>query len=120
VLKTEKQRDARELDDIGLRQEQIGDSALFVAADIPAKGEKTGSGPAPMRKADMLAVLAVSDDGLSFTEWRLATGIPRSAFARRLGQLLKDGEVVKDPGNGRYSVPLTNLDIAELGRDETE
>jgi hypothetical protein len=118
VLKTEKQRDARELDDIGLRQEQIGDSALFVAADIPAKGEKTGAGPAPMRKLDMLAVLGTADDGLSFTEWRLATGIPRRTFARRLAQLVADGEIVKDPGNSKYLISTANLDIAELERGD--
>ena len=118
ALKTEKQRDAKELDPIGLRQEQVGTSALFVAADLPAKGEKTGTGPAPMRKLDMLAVLGAAEEGYSFSEWRLATGIPRRTFFRRLSQLVKDGEVVKDPGTSRYTVSVSNLDIAELEREE--
>lgn len=118
ALKTEKQRDARELDPIGLRQEQIGNSALFVPADLPKQGEKTGAGPAPMRKLDMLAVLGTADDGLSFTEWRLACQIPRRTFARRLSQLIADGEIVKDPGNSKYLVSVANADIAELERDD--
>jgi hypothetical protein len=118
ALKTEKQRDARELDPIGLRQEQIGNSALFVAAELPKQGEKSGTGPAPMRKLDMLAVLSAAEEGYSFSEWRLATGIPRRTFFRRLSQLVKDGEVVKDPGNNKYTVSVSNLDIAELERGD--
>jgi DNA-binding IclR family transcriptional regulator len=68
----------------------------------------------------MLTVLGASEDGYSFSEWRLATGIPRRTFARRLAQLLKDGELVKDPGNNKYSISPANLDIAELEREEDE
>lgn len=118
ALKSGKQRDAKELDDIGLKQEAVGASALFVPAELPTKAEKSGTGPTPMRKSDMLAVLGAAEEGYSFSEWRIATGIPRRTFFRRLSQLVKDGEVVKDPGNNRYTVSVSNLDIAELERTD--
>ncbi len=85
----------------------------WVDAPEPTRKGEGGKEPTPMRKKDMLAVLGAAEDGLTFTEWRLAAGgIPKRTFARRVRQLMSDGEVEKQ--DFKYVVPVAGLDIAEL------
>ena len=126
ILKNEKQRDAREAESIGLTLTEVKtddeESVVLSPVDIPIRNEPGTGLPTPMRKVDMLTLLGTHESGLTFTEWRLACGIPRRTFARRVSQLHKDGEVYKDqPVEGmtpRYCVVPSVIDLAELDRDE--
>mgnify|MGYP001585006805 CR=1 FL=1 len=116
ALHNEKQRDAAEHSLIGLELKAEGDSALLSPAVLPERKEPGTGLPTPMRKADMLSVLAVAEGGMTFTEWRLASQVPRRTFARRVTQLIKDGEIYKE--ENRYYVVPSVTDLAELDREE--
>jgi KaiC/GvpD/RAD55 family RecA-like ATPase len=119
-LHTDKQRDAAEAEDIGLTHEVVPgtDSVVLVKIDLPAaKGAPGENLPAPMRKADMLLLLAASELGYTWQEWRLASGIPKHTFNNRLRKLLRNGEIFKE--NGRYFVFPALKDLAE-DEDEPE
>ena len=123
ILKNDKQRDAREAEDVALTYEQVEGSAVLVPTELPAaRGEKGSGVPVPMRKVDMLTLLGSQENGLTFSEWRLASGVPRRTFARRVAQLLRDGEVYKETPEsgigGRYYVVPSVTDLAELDREE--
>lgn len=115
TLENNKQKDSAELPPIYLQPiEGITESLVFELAPAPEPKAKAGSHPAAiMRKSDMLQVLGVAEDGLTFSEWRLAAGgIPKRTFARRVKQLLADGEIEKQ--DFKYVIPVAGLDIAEL------
>lgn len=118
-LHTDKQRDAAEAEDIGLTHEVVPgtDSVILVKIDIPAKNTPGGGLPAPMRKADMLLLLASSESGYTWQEWRIASGISKITFNNRLRKLLRDGEIFKE--NGRYFIYPASKDLVE-DEDEPE
>ena len=123
VLKNEKQRDARECAPLGLKLEDVPgtNSVILVSTVIPNVKERGTGEVKPMRKVDMLTLLASQEDGLTFTEWRLAAGVPRRTFARRVSQLVQDGEIFKseiEGRNSRYYVTPSVTDLAELDREE--
>lgn len=118
-LHTDKQRDAAEAPDLGLKHEEIPgtDSVILVPCDLPAKREGPSGGPAPMSKADMLLLLGAAEEGFTWQEWRIASGIPKHHFSRRLRQLKANGEVYQE--NGKYYVFPAVQDLAEDGEDDT-
>lgn len=115
-LKNDKQKDGEEAAAIYVRPVLGKFSLILEQTDAPPVKERhDGTGPAPMRKIDMLTLLGTHEHGLTFTEWRLACGIPRRTFARRVGQLIGDGEIAKE--NGYYTVIPSVVDLAEIDRD---
>ena len=120
-LHTDKQRDAAEALDLGLRHEEVPgtDSVVLVPCELPASREGAGKGtPAAMRRADMLALLATVDEGLTWQEWRIASGVDKVRFNNRLRKLLGDGEIFKE--NGKYYIFPAGRDLAEDGLEEPE
>lgn len=119
-----KQKDAEEAATLFLAPLLAPPSLVFEEMVVPPapKGKKAlgTAPPAPMRRADMLLLLASHPDGLTWGEWRVMSGIPRSTFKRRLTQLENDGEVYKDDVSGRYCVYPAGKDIAELERAKDE
>lgn len=99
-------------------------SLVFKEMAVPPapKGKKAnGAGPAaPMRRSDMLLLLASHPDGLTWSEWRVMSGIPRTTFKKRLNQLVGDGEIYKDDVSGRYCIYPAGKDVAELEREEND
>lgn len=87
---------------------QVLTSVVLEATDAPEPKQKgkvqdTLTDAGPMTAKQMLRVLVASDKGFTFTEWRLATGLNKSAFVRRLNNLTAQGKVHKDEASGRYS-----------------
>ncbi len=119
-LETPKQRDAEPATDIGLEFCPIEgtDSVVFVPCELPSSASEAGQRePAVMRKVDMLKVLAVAEDGFTWQEWRLASGIGKPIFNRRLRRLIADGEIFKD-GIRYYAYPaLADVADTEPGSD---
>jgi hypothetical protein len=69
-----------------------------------------------MRKSDMVLLLGVAENGMTWQEWRLASGIDKNRFNRRVTRLVKDGEVIKE--NGRYVAMPSVKDLAAMEDDE--
>ncbi len=115
-LKNDKQKDGANTPSIYLRPVDVLDSMVLEVTDPPEKKGHQHKEPTPMRKVDMLKVLANAEDGYTFTEWRLAADMPKATCWRRLKQLEKDGAIYRE--NSKYYVYPTNHDIAELGSDE--
>ncbi len=114
-----KQKDSARTESIFLTPLIVGDSVVLERGNPPPP--RTGtvpSGPAPMRKVDMLTLLGGHENGLTFSEWRLACGVPRRTFARRVTQLMTNGDIYKD--TGRYYVYPSVTDLAELDAEEVE
>lgn len=114
TLKNDKQKDAERTPDIYL--EPVTSvrklrSLVFQEAEAPPKKEKSGVGPGPMRKVDMLTYLGGHPEGLSFTEWVLGCQVPKRTFIRRIKALIKEGEIYKE--NGRYFVMPTTEDLID-------
>lgn len=119
MLVNDKQRDAKEHDRIGMKLEGVGMSAVLIPAELPLHTERgKGTIPQVMTKASMLTMLAAAENGYTFSEWRLASQVPRRTFARRVNQLMGDGEIMKD--EGRYYVVPALEDIVELERKDDE
>jgi hypothetical protein len=76
----------------------------------PAKTRGTGE-PTPMRKQDMLQLLSVSEQGLTWGEWRIAANLDKHRFNRRVRRLLAEGEIYRE--DGRYLVMPALGDLAE-------
>lgn len=112
-LHTDKQRDAVEAPDLGLTHLVIEgtDSVVMVEKSLPEGREGPSGGPAPMRKADMLMMLGAAEEGYTWQEWRIATGIAKPLFNRRVRKLMLDGEVYKD--GGYYHIFPANKDLIE-------
>lgn len=108
TLINDKQKDDPRVLPLKVSLELVKDSLVVAqaSADLLAiqPRAKNGSGPpVPMRKRDMLAVLAASD-GYKWLEWRLASGVPKDIFNRRLRKLIADGEIYKD-GDTYFAYP---------------
>jgi hypothetical protein len=91
-------------------------SLVFEPCDTPAPAKKGPKEPQPMRKVDMLTLLGTHEDGLTWQEWRLAVGIDKGRFSRRLKGYIRDSEVFKD--GGRYYVMPANKDMAVEEEDD--
>lgn len=119
-LHTDKQRDAAEASDLGLQQTDVAgtDSIVLVRAELPTQTIKGVGVPQMMRKSDMLALLAAADEGYTWREWRLASGVPKSIFNRRIRALMEGTEIYKDPENGRYFACPSTTDLANLSGED--
>jgi hypothetical protein len=110
VVKNDKQKDSEDAKPIYLQPTPAGRSIVFDWMDAPEKAARGPKQPAFMRKIDMEKVLATHPTPMSWSEWRLATGIDRDRFNRRLRQLLTDGQVIKGD-DGRYAPMPANKDL---------
>lgn len=111
-LKNDKQKDAAESPSIWLRPMENGpkQSLIMELSDPPMAKTRSPKEPTPMRAQDMLALLAAAEDGLTWGEWRMGTGIAKPLFNRRLHVLVENSQVMKE--NGRYYLIPTTKDIA--------
>ncbi len=110
-LKNDKQKDAAEMESIWLRPEAVHGSMILEHIEAPEKAKKGPREPAAMRKVDMLKVLAAAPEGMTWNEWRLASGLNKDQFNFRLRRLVnKDGDAFKE--GSRYFVTPTTVDLA--------
>ena len=117
VLKNEKQRDAREAAHIYLKMSEVGDSAMLAVADAPAtQHNDLVARASAMRTQDMIKLLHGREEGLSWSEWFLLSGLSKSQFARRIKKLTDESIIYKD--QGRYYLVPSSADLAALGEDE--
>jgi hypothetical protein len=56
------------------------------------------------------------ENGLSWKEWQLASGVDKNRFNKRLRKLTADSEIIKE--NGRYFVMPSTTDLADMGDDD--
>lgn len=85
-------------------------SLVLIETDAPEPAKTKGGPPAPMRKVDMLTLLSTHEDGLSWKEWQLASGVDKNRFNRRVKQLTEEGDIFKE--GGRYYATPSNTDLA--------
>ena len=112
-LKNDKQKDGAEAPSIFLRP--IDDTKYSLVMEVTDGPEPKTRGPrerGPMRVVDMLSCLAVAEDGLTWGEWRLATGISKGAFNMRIKKLSNNSEIYKE--GGRYHLYPTTKDLADV------
>ncbi len=109
-----KQRDAKAADPIGLRHEDVEDTAsiVLICAELPVKGESGAPKTTFMRKVDMLTLLGSHGDGLTTREWQFLAQMPKRTFFRRVKQLMRDSDIYRDD-TGRYFATPSNVDLAE-------
>ncbi len=110
TVENDKQKDDAKLKTIYLDVKLIGASLVLVPGEAPEKAKKGSGVPQPMRKVDMVTLLGSQEDGFSWKEWQLASGIDKNRFNRRVARLMADGEIFKE--NGRYYVTPANVDLA--------
>jgi hypothetical protein len=84
-------------------------SVVLEATEAPEPKHKSKAGDlltdaGPMTGKQMLKVLAVAEHGFTFNEWRLACGLNKSAFVRRINTLKAQERIHKDEATGRYLV----------------
>lgn len=116
-LLTSKQKDAQHAEEIYLRAHPLEDSVVLIQDTAPEREEKGKKSSAKMPdKADMMLLLQASEDGYTWNEWRLCSGVVKSTFNKRIGQLMRDGEIYKE-GAKYYATPTTK-DLAALGSEE--
>lgn len=118
-LKNDKQKDSGEAEEIYLRTSPVEDSLVLEISETPENAKKkAGSGePIPMRKVDMLRLLGCQENGLTYTEWRLAANVEKRTFSRRIKRLMDDGDIYKD-ASGRYYVTPATTDLAALADED--
>lgn len=109
VLHTDKQRDAREADDIGLRHCPVEgtESVVFEEADLPLRTSGERAEPKLATKA-VLKVIGAADRRMTFAELKFATGLDKDSLMNRLRRLRRDGIVDQDKF-GRYGLTPTCL-----------
>ncbi len=118
TLENDKQKDDAKLADVHLDVQLVGSSLVLVSGEAPEKRKKRGEGPPTvLNKAGMLTVLASHPEGLTFTEWMLASRVPKRTFQRRLKQLTEDNEIYKDTDGKYYAYPAVE-DLATEEDDE--
>jgi hypothetical protein len=116
-LKNDKQKDGAEAPAIYLTpMADVAQSLLFEECAAPGAKDAKAKEPAFMRKSDMVLLLGVAENGMTWQEWRLASGIDKNRFNRRVTRLVKDGEVIKE--NGRYVAMPSVKDLAAMEDDE--
>ncbi len=99
---------------------EVPKSLVFEWMDPPEKEERGPAQPKVMGAKEMLAVLGVAEEGLTFGEWRLAAGgIPLASFSRRLKKLKADS-IVHKLDNGKYVITATTRDLAGEAEEDDE
>lgn len=122
-LQTVKQKDDEEAPPVYLRPVQVTTgtidgqptgSIVLEETEAPEKTSKPGI-PAPMRTQDMLQLLNVAEDGLTWGEWRIAANLDKNRFNRRIKRLTEEGHIYRD-GQRYYRMPAG----ADLAADDGE
>lgn len=119
TISNDKQKDDVRCEPIYLRpiQTAVG-SLIFERTGPPPAKERQQRQPSCMRKADMVKVLEASENGYTFSEWRLASGVPKPTFSRRVRQLLENSEIFKE--EHRYYAYAATKDLAALESGDDE
>lgn len=118
TLQNNKQKDDVEAPVIYVQpKESVTASLVFEEAPPPDARPRGTGAPKVLDKAGMLAVVASHPEGLTFTEWMLASRVPKRTFQRRLKQLMEDNEVYKDTDGKYYAYPAVE-DLATEDDDE--
>jgi len=89
---------------------------------LPADEARTKAPPGPprpMRKQDMLGLLAVSEHGLTSGEWRIASQLNYRTFARRVEILKRAGTIARSDTTGRWVIVPEENDRPRVGRPKT-
>ena len=87
----------------------------LVSADDPQPKAPPGP-PRPIRKQDMLGLLAVSEHGLTSGEWRIASQLSYRTFARRVEILRRAGTITRSDTTGRWTIVPEETDRPRVGR----
>lgn len=116
-LKNDKQKDGADAPAIFLRpMDDVTSSLIMEPTEGPEPKDRGPKMPAAMRKSDMLLVLNTAENGMTWQEWRLASGIDKNRFNKRVKKLTDDGLIIKELG--RYFPMPANKDLADLGEDD--
>lgn len=117
TLSNDKQKDDIEADDIFMRpRDDVKETLIFETCD-PPEDKKVGDGaPKLMSTQSMLGALRVAENGLSWGEWRMAVGMPKTPFTNRVQRLMKANEIYKD--DGRYYIYPASEDLIDIEEDE--
>lgn len=119
VVTCTKQKDEEEADPIYLKPEKVGTSIILQPTLAPAEEHRAAvQKTVAMRKQDMLSILESHPEGLTVETWLIAAKVPRATGFRRIKQLVKEGEIIKD--SGRYFACPSVTDLAELGEVSDE
>lgn len=111
-LSTDKQKDDVPLSPIYMAPKELeAGSLVFELTEPPAKQPRVApAAPKPMTAKDVYKILTLSEQGYSWGEWRLATGLEKIPFNNRYRQLERAGLVYR--AEGRYHA-ITNIDPAQ-------
>lgn len=121
ALENNKQKDDAEAGTLYLAPVADAKSTLvFEETEGPVdKHNRETSEKAYMRRADMLCVLGAAQNGMTWEEWRLASGgIPKATMSKRVKRLKLDGEIYHE--NARYFVTPANADLVDLEDDDDD
>lgn len=109
----DKVKDGPAFSSIRQRLEQVGDSLAVGTTDFQGVEDEE------LTDNDLKALRALSTsflaDGASFTEWRQASGVPNTSFARSRTQLVRRAYVVEIKEGQRKSYTLSTEGQAVLG-----
>lgn len=108
----DKQKDDMRGEEYWLQVQAVEDSIVLVPGAPPPATPRArpGHGTAqPMSADDMYRVLTHSEEGYTWGEWKLATGLEKSAFCRRLARLKNADDARVYFEAGRYHA-ITNID----------
>lgn len=111
-LVNEKQKDDEACDTLYFQPTKVEGSLVLKLVDPPPKKDRDRGGPPkPPDMHSMRVVLRAAEDGMTWKEWKIATGLDKPLFNRRISRLMKDGEVYKK--EGRYYLVGAIEDYAE-------
>lgn len=118
TLTNNKQKDDAKVKPVYLAPaEGTTESLVLVETEAPEPRRKKGDGiTGPMRRVDMLSVLAAAEDGMTWNEWRLATGMDKNRFNRRIKRLTEEGLIFRE--GQKYYVTPSNADIAGMDDED--
>lgn len=106
-----KQKDAIEADSIWMHPIPVSDSLVFEPCMAPEK-KKAGPGEArPISATALKLALRSAEDGLTWGELKIASGLQKDKLNFRLRRLMNNGEIFKE--NNRYFLYPALEDIAD-------
>ena len=111
-LSTSKQKDDVPLPPIYMAPKELeAGSLIFELTEPPAKKPRgVQTEPKPMSVEAMYLVLTRSEHGYTWGEWRLASGLEKGPFNKRLERLKRESRVYLE--DGRWHA-ITNVDTEE-------
>lgn len=110
-LFNDKQKDALENDAIWLEPHpDVKESMVFRTCDAPEKAKPGAAAPKPMSATSLKMALRSAEDGLTWGELRIASGLTKDELNWRLKSLTKKSEIFKE--HNRYFLMPTVEDLA--------